>query len=152
MSNSIYAIPIKKLYEEKNDSTMESFTSELDIDLNVNIPCKYPTVIEIKKAINDAGLEITIEQNKNFQEQDGWCCGIREPEGYDTPISADNVKSHNELITDILSFPRGKWETVIKFLFELEKIIGPILFYCDTGQMTMIKEGKTTEQILKELE
>jgi hypothetical protein len=152
MSNSIYAIPIKKLYDEKNDSTMELFTSELDIDLNVNIPCKYPTVLEIKKAINNAGLEITVEQNKNFQEQDGWCCGIKEPEGYDTPVSADNVKSHNELITDILSFPRGKWETVIKFLFELEKTIGPILFYCDSGQMTMIQKDKTPEKILQELE
>jgi hypothetical protein len=56
------------------------------------------------------------------------------------------------LITDILSFARGKWETIIKMLFELEKIIGPILFYCDSGQMTMIRKGKTTDQILKELD
>ena len=152
MANSIYAIPIKKLYDEKNDPTMESFTSDLDIDLNTEIPCTYPTVLDLKKAINDAGFEISIEQNKNFQEQDGWCCGIKEPEGYDTPVSADKVKSESELITDILSFPRGKWETVISLLIELEKTIGPILFYCDAGQMAMIKQGKTTEQILKEME
>ena len=152
MGNSIYAIPIKKLYDEKDDPTMDSFTSELDINLNVKIECKYPTVEEIKKAISNAGLEITVEQNKNFQEEDGWCCGIKEPEGYDTPVSADKVKAENELITDILSFPRGKWETVINLLVELEKIIGPILFYCDSGQMAMIKKGKTAEQILKEME
>jgi len=152
MGNNIYAIPIKKLYDEENDPTMESFTSELDIDFQKKTKCKYPTVIEIKKAIIDAELEITVEQNRNFQEQDGWCCGIKEPEGFDTPVSVDNVKSETELITDILSFPRGKWDTIIKMLFELEKIIGPILFYCDSGQMTMIKKGKTTEQVLIELE
>jgi len=152
MANSIYAIPIKKLYDEKNDPTMESFTSDLDIDLNTEIPCSYPTVIDLKKAINDAGLEISVEQNKNFQEQDGWCYGIKEPEGYDTPVSVDKVKSESELITDILSFPRGKWETVISLLIELEKIIGSILFYCDSGQMTMIEQGKSTKQILKEME
>ncbi len=152
MVNSIYAIPIKKLYNEKNDPTMESFTSDLDIDLNTEVPCSYPTVLDLRKAINNAGLEISVEQNKNFQEQVGWCCGIKEPEGYDTPVSADNVKSETELITDILSFPRGKWETVVILLIELEKVIGPILFYCDSGQMTMIKRGKTIEQILKEME
>ena len=152
MANSIYAIPIKKLYDEKNDPTMESFTSDIDIDLNIEIPCSYPTVLDLKKAINDAGLEISVEQNKNFQKQDGWCCGIKEPEGYDTPVSADKVKSESELITDIISFPRGKWETVISLLIKLEKIIGPILFYCDSGQMTMIKQGKTVEQILKQME
>jgi len=152
MANSIYAIPIRKLYDEKNDPNMESFTSDLDIDLNIEVPCTYPTVLDLKKAINDAGFEISIEQNKNFQEQDGWCCGIKESEGYDTPVSADKVKSESELITDILSFPRGKWETVIRLLIELEKTIGPILFYCDSGQMTMIKRGKSTEQILKEME
>lgn len=152
MGNSIYAIPIKKLYDEKDEPTMESFTSGLDIDFNVKAECKYPTVTEIKKAINNAGLEITVEQNKNFQEQDGWCCGIKEPEGFDTPVSVDNVKDQDELITDILSFPRGKWETVMKMLFELVGIIGPILFYCDSGQMTMIREDKTIEQLLKELE
>jgi hypothetical protein len=152
MGNNIYAIPLKKLYDEKNDPTMESFTTELGIDFNNIIECKYPTVLEIKRAIIDAELEITVEQNKNFQEQDGWCCGIKELDGYDTPVSADNVKSEDELITDILSFARGKWETIIKMLFELEKIIGPILFYCDSGQMTMIRKGKTTDQILKELD
>ncbi len=149
MGNNIYAIPIKKLYDRKNDPTMESFTFELNINLNVQIECKYPTVIEIKKAINNAGLVITVEQHENFQEQVGWCCGIKEPEGYTTPVSVDKVKTQDELITEILSFPRGKWETVIKVLFELEKIIGPILFYCDSGQMTMIKKGKTVDQVLK---
>ena len=151
MANSIYAIPIKKLYDEKNDPTMDSFTSGLDIDLNTEISCEYPTVLNLKKAINDAGLEISIEQFKNFHDQDGWCCGVKEPEGYDTPISADKVKSESELITDILSFPKGKWETVVRLLIELEKIIGPILFYCDSGDMTIIKRGKTTEQILSEM-
>ena len=151
MGNNIYGIPIKKLYEEKNDPNMESFTSKLDIDFENQIECKYPTVIEIKKAIIEAKLEITTEQNKNFQDQSGWCCGIKETEGYDTPVSVDNIKSHEVLITDMLSFSRGKWETVLKMLFELEKIIGPILFYCDSGQMTMIIKGKTIKQVLEEL-
>jgi hypothetical protein len=34
MGNNIYAIPLKKLYDEKNDPTMESFTTELGIDCN----------------------------------------------------------------------------------------------------------------------
>tara|TARA_A100000171_G_C2139675_1_gene153849 strand:+ start:9612 stop:10070 length:459 start_codon:yes stop_codon:yes gene_type:complete len=152
MANSIYAIPIKKLYDEKNDPTMESFTSDLDIDLKTDIACSYPTVFDLKKAITDAGLKISVEQNKNFQGEDGWCCGIKEPEGYETPVSADKVKSEYEPITDLISFPRGNWKTVVNLLVELEKIIGPILFYCDSGQMTMIKKGKTTEQILKEME
>jgi len=152
MGNNIYTIPIRKLYDEKNDPNMESFISGLKIDLNKKNDYLYPTVLEIKKAIINVGLKITNEKNENFQKGEGWFCEIKETEKYDTIISVDNIKSKDELITDIISFPYGKWETILSVLFELEKTIGPILFYCDSGEMTIVEKNKTIEQVVKEME
>mgnify|MGYP006158855263 CR=1 FL=1 len=152
MSNNVYAIPIKKLYHEKDDPKMNSFISSLGIDLNTRCDCKYPTINEIKKAIIDAGLFLEIEQDNNFESQDGWCGGIKELEGINTTISVDSVMNFDEPIKELISFPYGKWETIIKLLFELVILTGPILFYCDSGQMTMINQTKNLREVLKELE
>ncbi|MCL5245782.1 hypothetical protein M4I21_08185 [Cellulophaga sp. 20_2_10] len=151
MGYKMYGIPLKKLCDEKRNGPLESFISDLDIDCSKEIDCRYPTVQDLKNSIIAADLDIVLELNINFNEEDGWCCTIEEDNGSYTIISADKIKSKTEPITEILSFYKSNGETITKVLFELEKIIGPILYYSDTGLMTMINKEKTPEQVLKEM-
>jgi len=64
MGNNTYAIPIKKLCDEKNDPTIESFTAGLGIDLSEMIDCKYPTIQDLKLSIRNSGLIITVDKIK----------------------------------------------------------------------------------------
>jgi hypothetical protein len=150
MANSIYAIPIRMLFDERNDPHMGSFIADLNINLIDYNDSQYPTVSDFKFAIKNCGFLINHEQFQNFQGEQGWSCGINESEGFNTPISIDNVITEEEQINKMISFPRGNWETVIKILVELVKNSNDILFYCDSGQMSLISKTKTVEMILDE--
>lgn len=151
MANSIYAIPIKMLFDERNDPHMNSFIADLNFSLEDYHDSQYPTVSDFKSSIKNCGFVINFEQFQNFYGDHGWSCGINESEGFDTPISIDNVSTENQPITKMISFPRAKWDTVITVLVELVKITDDVLFYCDSGQMSLISKNKTVEMILNEL-
>ena len=63
-------------------------------------------------------------------------------------MNSHNVKSDSELITDLISFPRGRQETVLRLLKQLTIVIGDVLFYCDSGQMAIVNKGKSIEEIM----
>ncbi len=151
MANSIYAIPIRMLFDERNDSQMDSFIADLKINLIDYNDSQYPSVSDFKFAIKNCGFVINHEKFQNFQGEQGWSCGINESERFDTPISVDKVTTEEQQINKMISFPRGNWETVIKILVELVKNADDILFYCDSGQMSLVSKTKTVEMILDEL-
>ncbi len=152
MANNIYAIPIKMLYDDRNDPHMDSFIADLKIHLTDYRHAQYPTVSDLKFAIENCGFEILNEQFENFYGEKGWSCGINVSEEFNTPVSVDNVTKETQPITKLISFPRGKWELVITVLIELAKNTDDILFYCDSGQMSLITKDKTIEKVLEELE
>lgn len=152
MGNTIYAIPMRKIYDESQDAKTKAFVEDLHIDFTKKVSCRYPTIIDIRSSIESIGLKIEEEKYNNYQGIEGWCCRIIDTNNLKTLISVDKVRSQHELITDIISFPDSNSETSIRLLIKLEQRIGNILLYCDSGEMTIIKNGKTVEQIFKEFE
>ncbi|MGC6431525.1 MAG: hypothetical protein ACON5F_10830 [Jejuia sp.] len=148
MGNKIFAIPIKQLLDNKEDRKTKAFISNLEIDLSKMTDCRDPTLNDLKMAISDSGFKI---ERESYSKQKEWACEIKELNMPNTEISISQVNSEKEFIECLINFPYGNWETIIEILFQLEKFIGPILFYSDSGSMTLIRKNKTVNQIIEEM-
>lgn len=146
-----YAFPKKYFFEQPQDASIRDFLSTTNI--NIDEPCldTYPSLGNIKKVINKLSYKFTVGEivfshggNQYWLSQT-----VGNPDLY-CEIKIPNVKDDYDLVKEI-SFGRSSEDLVINFLIDLSKENGDFLYYCDTGQMSLISKTKTKLEIETEL-
>jgi hypothetical protein len=150
VSNFVYGIPVRLLYDERHDPNTGEFIEGTGIDFGKGDQFRYPTVGMIKKVIRES-FQLKTEKSGNVHNEPGWFFAIGNERGESLEISVDEVTDDRQEIRKMIFFPWGDTVLVIEFLKKLAVETGDILYYCDSGDMSLVTADKDIQVILREL-
>lgn len=147
MPNHYFIISEVQFFNNKEDEKTWKFISGTEIDLNQPCNSKMPTLIEIKKALVDFGLE-TRELINQFNRVE--LSAIKEI-NVGLWLIFINIEDERKEV-NMFEVGRGSDpELIVDFVKYLVKTHGNFLYYFDGGKMSLITANKDKEIILSEI-
>ena len=143
-----FGFPERLFYDNKEDSI--AFLDGLDIDLTIEPLYNYPTLGQVKIAIRETTFQADVGQIVTEPNKTKWVCGLYKGGELKTPIYIEDVQEDIDKVKSIY-FQRGDDEAIFEFLRCLSKFCGSIVFYHDSGNIVVVRESKTIEQLKQEL-
>lgn len=145
MGNHYYIVSVSSLYSKPSESQV--FADDLGINLQAHYPFSIPKISDLLHALKKFGIEIKEDILRGKR---------REISGTHSSQSLIGIIFVNEINNEdtIDMFKLDRWSDphlVIAFVKSLEPSFGQFIYYCDTGEMTLITAEKSNEMIYNEL-
>jgi hypothetical protein len=147
MANHYYIISEVQFYNDKDDQRTWDFVSGTGIDLNNPCESMTPTLTEIKKALVDFGLEIKEILNQNDRIE----ISATQKDGEGLWLIFTDIKNENQEINMFEVGRESNSDLIIVFMKSLSHTHGKFLYYCDSGNMTLVTKDKDAQQIRSEI-
>lgn len=147
MSNYSYMIAESSFFRRREEKGTKEFVKDTGLELDIDGGFSVPTFRSIENGLIEFGLSFEIKKLSKAAFE--FVVSNLENEKFQIDFKC-NSKDDELVLIEIVN--GSNQDLVINFFRFMKKYHGQFLYYCDSGLMSLISDGKDNDQILEEMQ